>query len=1184
LNNFTLASFLSGLKTKMKLHIPLLLISLTLLQCKNAPEPIFTSVQSNFSGIGFSNVITSNDSTSVLDSEYLYNGGGVAVGDVNNDGLLDLYFTGNMVSSRLYVNKGNLKFEDVTEKAKVGTTTWANGASMVDINQDGFTDIYVCVGGTRKTPEKDRADLLFINNGDGTFTESARQYGLADSGYGIHSSFFDYDRDGDLDMYLLRNSFVNYHRNRSKPKVVNGEAASTDKLFRNNGDLTFTDVSREAGILIEGFGLGVTVSDLNDDGWPDVYAANDFITNDLMYINNQDGTFTNRAAQYLKHQTFNSMGTDISDYNNDGMVDIVVVDMLPEDNKRWKLTSRGNTYDEFQNGINNGYEHQYIRNTLQLNNGNGSFSEIGQIAGIEATEWSWSPLFADYDNDGLKDLFISNGYRQDIINLDFVVYGDKEQTMGQLPEADDKARRALLNELSGIKVHNYMYRNKGDLTFSDESFAWGMALPTYSNGAAYADLDNDGDLDIVTNNIDEEASLWESRLSQLPSDQKPNYLRISLSGPKSNREGLGTTVKLRNNGTLQHQYFSPYRGYLSTVEPLLHFGLGASADVDSVEVIWPDGKYQLLKNVQANQVLKIDHAQAAVRSAKNGAEPVTLFAAADSTLNLNYIHVEKTFVDFKLQPTLPHMHSRSGPGVAVGDINGDGKEDFYVGGADGAPGAMFVQSADGRFEKNLSITKDSLTEQTGVLLFDADNDNDLDLYAVSGGAEKSKESEFYQDHLYINDGHGAFAVAKDALPQIRQSGSCVVAGDYDRDGDLDLFVGGRIIPKEYPMPAGSFLLRNDSKDGACKFTNITADVEELSDVGLVCSALWSDYDNDGWLDLIVVGEFMRVTFFHNDKGTLSNASDDTGLEHTSGWWNSLAAGDFDADGDTDYVAGNQGLNSHFHATADEPLCIYASDYNKDGRLDPVMSYYVQGQKYVGHSRDNLIDQINSIRGRFRTYTDYANATFEETFLPEELDEAFVLCSDRFESSYIENLGNGKFKISALPLVAQISSVYGMITGDYDDDGHLDVLLVGNSYAPEISSGRDDASIGLLLKGDGKGNFKPIDVSKTGFFADKDAKGFATLLLADGRELMIIGNNDGPIQTCVTRKPANYYSAAPQDAYALITLKDGKQRKHEFYFGSTYLSNSSRGVKIPAGARDIKVFGVDGKSRQVSAEQ
>jgi hypothetical protein len=556
-----------------------------------------------------------------------------------------------------------------------------------------------------------------------------------------------------------------------------------------------------------------------------------------------------------------------------------------------------------------------------------------------------------------------------------------------------------------------------------------------------------------------------------------------------------------------------------------------------------------------------------------------LFEPADSSLNLRYTHVENTFVDFKLQPTIPHMHSRGGPGVAVGDVNSDGREDCYVGGAYGSSGAMFIQSAEGKFEKKALIDKDSVAEQTGVLLFDADNDNDLDLYAVSGGSEQPKDSEHYQDQLYINDGHGSFSVSKDALPQIRQSGSCVVAGDYDHDGDLDLFVGGRIIPKEYPMPAGSFLLRNDSKNGICKFTDVTSEVEGLNKAGLVCSALWSDYDNDGWLDLILTGEFMPITFFHNDKGRLSDDTNDTGMEHTSGWWNSLVAGDFDNDGDTDYIAGNQGLNSHFHASADEPLCIYASDYNKDGRLDPVMSYYVQGQRYVGHSRDNLIDQINTIRGRFRTYTDYANATWEESFLPEELNEAFVVCSERFESSYIENLGKGKFKISALPLIAQISAVFGMVAGDYDDDGNLDVLIVGNSYAPEISSGRDDALIGLFLKGDGKGNFSTVDVSKSGFYADRDAKGLASLLLSDGRELLIIANNDSPMQSYVTRKAATYYHAAPGDAYVLITLKDGKQRKHEFYYGSTYLSNSSRAVKSAQDGRDIVVYDVKGGSRK-----
>ena len=1158
----------------MKSSLQLIFSALLLMACSKDKEPLFKTITPVESGIHFSNTITYADSLSVIDFEYMYNGGGVAIGDINNDGLQDIYFTGNMTSSKLYLNKGQWKFEDITEKANVVTSTWASGAAMVDINQDGFKDIYISVGGNRNTPESERANILFINNGDLTFTEQAEKYRLNDKGYGIQSTFFDYDLDGDLDMYLLRNSFVSYSRNASRPKVVNGEAASNDKLFRNNGDLTFTDVTKDAGILIEGFGLGVTVSDFNDDGWPDIYVSNDFITNDLLWINNQDGTFTNQASSYLKHQTFNGMGNDVADYNNDGLVDIAVVDMLPEDNKRWKLTPRGNGYDEFEHGLSVGYEPQYVRNTLQLNNGNGTFSEVGQLAGIEATEWSWSILFADYDNDGLKDLFITNGYGKDITNLDFIMYGDETQNMG-LPTADKEQRQALLNELPGIKIHNYIYKNKGDLTFSDESASWGMTEPTFSNGAAYADLDNDGDLDLVVNNIDGEASLLESQANN--KKNQSNYLRIAFEGPEKNWEGFGTKVYLKTKGTLQYQYFSPFRGYLSSVEPFLHFGVGQNNIVDSLEIIWPDGKYQLLTKVNSNQLIKVSYKDADKRPEKITPAIKTLFKVADET-GIDFLHKENPFIDFKVQPSIPHMNSRYGPGIAVGDVNGDGLEDFYIGGAATYAGGLFIQNTEGKFNHQRSTGIDSLAEDTGVLFFDADMDGDLDLYIASGDTEQASSASIYQDRFFINDGKGNFSLAQNALPAETTSGSCIVAADYDRDGDLDLFIGGRVTPGKYPMPAESFLLRNDTKNGKPQFVNITQEImPDINQSGMASAALWSDYDNDGWMDLVITGEFLPIQFYRNNNGKFEESKD---LDNSSGWWNSLAAGDFDLDGDIDYVAGNLGLNSHFKATAKEPLCIHAKDFNKDGRIDPIMSYYTQGVNYIGHPRDVLIDQINTMRGRFRTFTAYSDATFDQSFLPEELDEAYVVCTQTFESSYIENLGNGKFKIKALPLVAQVGPIYGMITEDFDNDGNLDVLLSGNSYAPEVLSGRDDAMIGLLLRGDGKGNFIPMHNAKSGFVSDLDSKGMAKIILANGQSLIVVGNNSNKTKSFIDQIPANYVRANTNDVTATVTLSDGRKYRHEFQYGSTYLSNSSRSLKLSPKISAITITDYQGNERSI----
>lgn len=1180
-------STLKRLQAGFKISFIYLLFLLLIISCTKTR---FVKLNSGSTGIDFSNSLIYSDSLTILDFEYMYNGAGVGIIDVNNDGLQDLYFTGNMVSSRLFLNQGDWKFRDITEAAGVGTNGWANGVSVIDINQDGLLDIYVCLGGPRGRADRDRANLLFINNGPSgsngvpTFTESASAYGLDDTEYSVQATFLDYDKDGDLDVYLLSNALVNYNRNTSKPRELTGKEPSVDKLFRNNGNQTFTDVSKEAGILVEGFGLGVEICDINQDLWPDIYVANDFLTDDLIYVNQQDGSFVNEPAKYIKHQTFNGMGADLADINNDGLSDIVVLDMYPEDNRRRKLTMMGNNYDEFHTGLSFGYQPQYVRNTLQLNNGNGSFSEIGQLAGIDATDWSWSPLLADYDNDGLKDLFITNGYRQDITNLDFMVYGQQVLQMGT-EQANKMKRLEALNKLPGIKIPNYMYKNQGNLQFLEVSEDWGLSAPTYSNGAVYGDLDNDGDLDLVINNIDQQASVYQN-LSE-KEEHPANYIRIQLNGPALNKQGIGSQVYLRYQDQVQHQLFTPVRGYISSVEPIIHFGLGEVTRIDQLEVIWPDGEQQILKNVEANQNLTLEFKDAGMPLPANNTE-APLMNRIKNGLGLDYVHKENQYVDFKLQPLLPHMHSRNGPGLAVGDINNDELEDFFIGGATGFPGKFFVQQPTGGFLP-MSFDHDSLSEDMGVVLFDADNDTDQDLLVVSGGTVHIKESKLYKDRLYLNDGKGNFKKSMGSLPEIKESGSSAVAADYDRDGDLDLFIGGRVVTGEYPLPAYSVILRNDTRVAdpsagimaEVKFTDVTDQVAPtLSRIGLVTSALWSDYDNDGWVDLIVAGEFMPIHFFHNEEGRLVDRTQHSGITHSSGWWNSLVGGDFDQDGDIDYLAGNLGLNTRFHATPDEPLCIYAKDYDKNGRVDPIMCYYVRGQNYIAHSRDDIIEQINAMRARFRTYRDYAEATFDRSFLPEEIESAFVVKSENFASCYIENLGDGRFELRLLPMEAQFSPIYGMTTGDFDSDGYLDVLAVGNFYYSEVSVGRYDASIGLYLKGDGKGNFKPIKVAESGFFADGDARSLAQIRTGNGKTLVLVGNNTERMDVFEIERQAETIWAEDGDAFAIVKLKGGTTYKQEFYYGSSYLSNSSRSITRSQLVESLEIFDYSGKSRTV----
>lgn len=1170
---------------KNKIRSFLFLIYLGLLfgfiGCKDKQNSLFSELSFQETGVTFNNALVIGAEPSVLEFEYMYNGAGVAVADFDKDGLQDLYFTGNMVSNKLYRNLGDFKFEDITEISNSGSSNWSNGVSVTDINQDGYPDIYVCKGGPRKSSGAERANLLFVNNGMKggrlAFTEEAAKWGLADESYSVQANFFDYDGDGDLDMYLLSNALVDFNRNTSRPKDRTGKAPSADKLFRNNGNQTFTDVSAAANILIEGFGLGVEVCDMNVDGWPDIYVSNDFLTDDLLYINQKDGTFQNEIADYMQHLTFNGMGNDIADINNDGLMDVVVLDMLPPDNKRWKLTMMGNNYDAFQNARDDGYQPQYIRNTLQLNNGNGSFSEIGQSAGISATEWSWSALFADYDNDGKKDLFITNGYRQDITNLDFMVYGNNVLTMGT-EEANRKQRLETLNKLPGIKLPNYMFKNAGNLQFEDISTESGFTKSTYSNGSAYADFDNDGDLDLVINNIDDPAGIF---MNNTKVDSTNFYMKFRFQGIVPNLEGIGSQVEIYYDNQLQKQYFTPYRGYLSTVENALHFGLGKVTMIDSIKVTWPNGNQQMLKDVTTNQEIILQQKDAVPIKKQNFKMLPKLFQEVDS-IGLEFTHLENEFVDYKIQPLLPHMHSKNGPGMAVGDVNGDNLEDIYIGGAADQAGVLKVQKADGTFQE-ISFPAEKY-EDMGALFFDAEGDGDQDLYVVSGGSSHENGNVLYQDRIYQNNGSGNFTKIE-ALPKSSISGSTVNAADYDKDGDLDLFVGGRVRPGEYPLAPESVLLKNESTPSKIQFKKDNQPIDEVfMNLGMVTSALWTDFNNDSWPDLIVVGEFMAIRFFQNSSGQLKEVSENTGLKNTHGWWNSITSGDFDNDGDSDYILGNLGLNSRFKASAKEPLCIYANDYDNNGQIDPVMCYYVDGENYIAHSRNDLIDQINAMRVRFRTYSDYANATFEESFTAAEIENAHIVKSETFANSYLENLGDGKFKLRELPRTAQIAPMYGITTGDYDHDGNLDALVVGNFFSGEVFSGRYDASIGWLLKGDGKGDFESIDVNKSGFFVRGDAKSQVNVFIGD-QELTISSINNGNLKThAISTNRQQIYSPKKDALAAIIQFENGTTQKREFHYGAGYLSQGSRKLLIPKNATSVRIIDTNGNETEILSTQ
>ncbi|MBC7510005.1 MAG: VCBS repeat-containing protein [Ferruginibacter sp.] len=1183
----------------------IIFFSIFYLSSCNNKHTLFLQIPSSQSGINFNNTITETDSINPMDIVNIYNGGGVGIGDFNKDGLQDIFFTGNMVPCKLYLNKGNLKFEDITEKAGVaGLGRWARGASVIDINNDGLMDIYIC--NTVYPDSTRRTNILYINQGvdkEGIphFKDMAADYGLNNKNQSTMPIFFDYDNDGDLDMYLTVNTASSSDQNKfgkSGGGNNNSDAKSSKgRLYRNAWDAqlnhpVFQDVSLQAGITLNGFGHGATVADINGDGWKDIYVSNDFLSDNILYINNKDGTFTNRSKEYFKHTSFNAMGQDIIDINNDGLSDVVELDMNPKDNYRKKMMLGANNYNTFQNFGVYGNQIQYVRNTLQLNQGstifeNDSighpvFSEIGFMSGISQTDWSWTPLIVDFDNDGYRDMVITNGFPKDVTDHDFIAYR-KQLIINQSPIQ-------MIGKIPEVKLANYAFRNTDGISFNDVTASWGLTTPSFSNGAAYADFDNDGDMDMVINNINDEAFLYENT-TRKKGDSTTHYLQVKCTGSKQNINGIGAWIDIYYDGN-KHQAYenTPYRGYLSTDQNIAHFGLGKTTIIDSVVIRWPDYKKQIITKVSSDQLLQvnIEVAKDIYSWQPNQLLQKPLFAEITKAAAIDYTNADQDEIDFNQQTTLPHKLSEYNPAIAVGDIDGNGFDDMIVAGNSSAPATIFLQQGNGKFiKKPLEDNQHQTLVQTkdeGLLLFDANGDGFLDLYVSSGGYKYEHNSANYQDKIFINDGKGNFTLALNALPVNYTSKLCVKAMDYNKDGKLDLFVSGRVDPWNYPKPVSSFIFRNDSENGKIKFTDVTEDVAPaLKNIGMVCDAIFTDFDNDGQIDLILAGEWMPVTFLKNDQGKFTNVTKATGIEGKAGWWNSIVAGDFRHTGKIDYIVGNVGLNTLYQPTEAYPVYVTAKDFDHNGGYVPITSLFLPAKngglnEFPANGRDEIIERIPTLRKRFNTYNAFASASMQDILTPELGKDAQRLKATLLQSCYIRNDGNGKFSIIPLPKQAQVSVLNGMVVDDFDGDGNLDVLINGNDFGTDVSIGRFDALNGLLLKGNGQGAFSPLSILQSGIYIPGNGKALVKMRGAANNYLVAASQNKSDLKLFKLNKKVNTIPINPDDRSAIKTFNNGSIQKEEFYYGNSFLSQSARFITVDENIKTITITNNKGIER------